>query len=364
MIKPPADLEEKKSRKERSASSPWLNCAGFTMLVLSLVLSVAALWIPWQRFDLLEKDIRQMEERYETLQELINNTWLDIHYQASLMNSPDLVKSLDPSNSYKPDQRLKSTLKKINKNEKDIQKFSASYRQLEEKLQKQIENVKKERDMRDQDKIKTREILDEIRNVSETTNNLRLAVEKIQSGVAGTRERQEENVNNITRLAANMENFSLRLSNQLTEEKIQAMIEKHESSTLQSDETELESQTSLEIETELQSLREAVSQLSSHVNHQMEDCSAKIAEEVETVNEANSGFQADLQGLDERLEELTSSMTRLSEAKEVSETLADLESRVKDQNNQLNLFIQNVVTYKKLPQMIEDLKKRLELIEN
>ena len=75
MIKPPADLEEKKSRKERSASSPWLNCAGLTMLVLSLVLSVAALWIPWQRFDLLEKDIRQMEERYETLQELINNTW-------------------------------------------------------------------------------------------------------------------------------------------------------------------------------------------------------------------------------------------------------------------------------------------------
>ena len=51
-------------------------------------------------------------------------------------------------------------MKKINKNEKDIQKFSASYRQLEEKLQKQIENVKKERDMREQDKIKTREILE------------------------------------------------------------------------------------------------------------------------------------------------------------------------------------------------------------
>ena len=30
-------------------------------------------------------------------------------------------------------------------------------------------------------------------------------------------ERQEENINNITRLAANIENFSLRLSNQLTE---------------------------------------------------------------------------------------------------------------------------------------------------
>ena len=75
MIKPPADLEDKKGRKARSGSSPWMNCAGFTMLVLSLVLSVAALWIPWQRFDLLDRDLRQMETRYEVLQELINNTW-------------------------------------------------------------------------------------------------------------------------------------------------------------------------------------------------------------------------------------------------------------------------------------------------
>ena len=128
------------------------------------------------------------------------------------------------------------------------------------------------------------------------------------------------------------------------------MIEKHESTTLQSDETELERQTSLEIETQLQSLRETVSQLSSHVNHQMEDCSAKIAEEVKTVNEANSGFQTELQGLDERLEKLTGNISRLSEAKEVSETLADLESRVKDQNNQLNLFIQTYLTRDNIPQ--------------
>ena len=73
MIKPPA--EDNKRSKERSQSSPWMNCAGFTMLVLSLVLSVAALWIPWQRFDLLDRDLRQMETRYEALQELINNTW-------------------------------------------------------------------------------------------------------------------------------------------------------------------------------------------------------------------------------------------------------------------------------------------------
>ena len=49
---------------------------------------------------------------------------------------------------------------KINKNEKDIQDFSASHRQLEEKLQKQIENLNQEKELRDQDRIKTREIVE------------------------------------------------------------------------------------------------------------------------------------------------------------------------------------------------------------
>ena len=50
-------------------------------------------------------------------------------------------------------------MRKINKNEKDIKKFSLSHKQLEEKLQKQIENLNKEKELRDQDKVKTREIL-------------------------------------------------------------------------------------------------------------------------------------------------------------------------------------------------------------
>ena len=142
---------------------------------------------------------------------------------------------------------------------------------------------------------------------------------------------------------------------------------KHEADLL-SDESdfssELESQTSLDVESKLQSLGEAVSQLSSQVNHQVEECSAKIAEEVKTVKNANSEFQTDLQGVEKNLEDLTKRISRLSEAKEVSETLTDLEKRVKDQNNKLNQFIQNVVTLKKLPQMVEDLKKRLKQIEN
>ena len=150
-------------------------------------------------------------------------------------------------------------------------------------------------------------------------------------------------------------------------EKILALIVKHESAQ-KSDESdfssELESQTSLDVETELQTLGESVSQLSSQVNHQMEECSAKITEEVKTVNDANSEFQSNLDGVQKKLEDLTERLSRLSDVKEVSETLSDLQNRVKTQNNKLNQFIQNVVTLKKLPQTVEDLKKRLEVIEN
>ena len=72
MIKPPPDTEQKK--RERCQSSPCPNYAGLTMLIITLVLSVAALWIPWQRFALLEKDIQMMEARYEELLEIINKT--------------------------------------------------------------------------------------------------------------------------------------------------------------------------------------------------------------------------------------------------------------------------------------------------
>ena len=142
---------------------------------------------------------------------------------------------------------------------------------------------------------------------------------------------------------------------------------KHESALLSDSSdarVELESQTSLAVETELQSLGQTVSNLSSQLNHQVEECSAKLAEEVKTVNEANSEFQSDLQGVQKELEDLTDSISRLSKAKEVSETLTDLKNRVKDQNNKLNQFIQNVLPLKKLPQMVEDLKKRFELMKN
>ena len=110
MIKPPADSDDRRNslepRSSSSSSSSWMNCAGLTMLVLSLVLSVAALWIPWQRFGELEGEIHQMEARYEEMMKMINSTREeDITFQQSLIKSPELLKSLD-SASQESDELL------------------------------------------------------------------------------------------------------------------------------------------------------------------------------------------------------------------------------------------------------------------
>ena len=54
----------------------------------------------------------------------------------------------------------KATWKKIFKNEKNLQKVLSSQKELEEKLQKQIQALDRQKELRDGDKLETRKILE------------------------------------------------------------------------------------------------------------------------------------------------------------------------------------------------------------
>ena len=71
-----------------------------------------------------------------------------------------------------------------------------------------------------------------------------------------------------------------------------------------------------------------------------------------------------MEELDEKLTALDERISLLSGRQEVSATVEDLESRVKSLNIKLNMFVQNVVAVKTLPQIVENLKKRLKSVEN
>ena len=66
MLKP--DSEDGKSTK---GSSSWVNCLGMTLLVISLTMAVAALWIPWERLNKLDRMTRENKDNFEQLQRLI-----------------------------------------------------------------------------------------------------------------------------------------------------------------------------------------------------------------------------------------------------------------------------------------------------
>lgn len=312
----------------------------------------------------MESDIQQMEERYQHLMEILNNTRQEISYQESLMNSPELVKSLDSASS-ESDETLKATWKKIFKNEKNMQKVLSSQKELEEKLQKQIQALDRQKELRDGDKLETRKILDDIKNVMLNSNKLELSVERSQQGLEQITAMQEETANNLTRLADRLDTF--KVNTDQVEENLKNMMLSHQEAQLANERewsTKFKQDTKLKIEDEVQSLMEIVSQLSSQFDDQVNECSAKLEQKLQSISEDKSKLQVDVQELDRKLEGLDKSIQRLSENQEASETVVDLESRVKDLNLKLNQFVQNVLAVKTLPQIVDNLKKRLKSIEN
>ena len=119
-----------------------------------------------------------------------------------------------------------------------------------------------------------------------------------------------------------------------------------------------------EIEKKVQALRETVSKVSGHIDNQVETWSEKVEQKIQSVADDNSKWQRDMEELDEKLTALDERISLLSGRQEVSATVEDLESRVKSLNVKLNMFVQNVVAVKTLPQIVENLKKRLKSVEN
>jgi len=107
-----------------------------------------------------------------------------------------------------------------------------------------------------------------------------------------------------------------------------------------------------------------VSKVSSHIDDQVETWSEKVEQKIQSVADDNSKWQRDMEKLDEKLADLDERIGLLSGRQEVSATVEDLESRVKSLNIKLNQFVQNVVAVKSLPQIVENLKKRLKSVEN
>ena len=66
------ESQDGKSRNQES-SPWWLSCICMTLLVMSITLSVAALWIPWERLNKVNEEMRLLKENYLKIEEILNN---------------------------------------------------------------------------------------------------------------------------------------------------------------------------------------------------------------------------------------------------------------------------------------------------
>jgi len=208
-------------------------------------------------------------------------------------------------------------------------------------------------------------ISSDIKNVMLNSNKLELSVERSQQGLEQITAMQEVTANNLTRLADRLDTF--KVNTDQVEENLKNMMLSHQEAQLANERewsTKFKQDTKLKIEDEVQSLMEIVSQLSSQFDDQVNECSAKLEQKLQSISEDKSKLQVDVQELDRKLDGLDKSIQLLLENQEASETVVDLESRVKDLNLKLNQFVQNVLAVKTLPQIVDNLKKRLKSIEN
>ena len=81
----------------------------------------------------------------------------------------------------------------------------------------------------------------------------------------------------------------------------------------------LRENTSTDLENEMYSLKETIVQISSQVDDQVNECSAKIDQKVRSLAETNSEFQREIQGLETKLDGLDESIQKLSQTKQISE---------------------------------------------
>ena len=68
MLKQDSDDEKNKG----SGSGPMLSCLCMTIIIMSLTLSVAALWIPWDRWSKLNMEMQTMQDNYHHIELLVN----------------------------------------------------------------------------------------------------------------------------------------------------------------------------------------------------------------------------------------------------------------------------------------------------
>lgn len=362
MLKP--DKSENKPRNS-SESSPVFNCLYMTLIMLSLTLSVAALWIPWDRINQLNDQMITLRENYHHMELLVNlsrSSFIDDDNTTNLAekkeNLNDLVMKFDKNISDSEDNlktlvfRLITALtKRIHENEVDFDKLTRNISSFEASL------VDAETRLSEQDKLdsearnQTRQLIKQVQVLNEKLNEVETETRRKEEEALDLQNKIHEISNNFNE--ARLSTKQLQLNTDSLEENILAKVNlmmlnateegQKLTSTLQN---KIESL----LKTKEVQLNETIENLNIEVSNQMKQCEEQFKESSSKDLEAE--VDQKLAVVTEKIDMISSSVTNATTISNLGKTVENLSGRVNDFSDKINQIVQNFMIVKSLSKMV------------
>lgn len=367
MLKP--ESEDGKSTKGSSSSS-WVNCLVMTLLVISLTMAVAALWIPWERLNKLDRMTRENKDNFEQLQRLIlqiNGTSpsdslsakAELLKSASLELERDIVKENDNLHEMVADIE-----DKLEHNEKEYNSLLKSQKLMQEKLE-QFQKLYEERVKEEGKESKqTGDVLKQVRELS-------LKLNELEAKSRTTEITSEANEATILKVNDKMASLEKELRNLSIDE---IGLEGKSNSFVMEEITKLENYTRQGI-AEIQqgtfemvqsnqiALETRVAEFASNAETKMGICRDEVKEKIAQFENSKENIESKIEDVDDKLEKIQKNFNALIKQKDLGDNVENLQSRVNNITNKMNLFVQNVLMVKNTQNMVNDIQKRIDFLE-
>jgi len=367
MLKP--DSEDGKSTKGTSSSS-WVNCLVMTLLVISLTMAVAALWIPWERLNKLDRMTRENKHNFEQLQRLIlqingTSTSDSLSVKAELLKSVSLGLERDILEENNNIHELVADISdKLKHNEKIYESLSKSQKLVEEKLQQLQELYEEGVKEEGTEKQQTEDVLKKVRELSLKLNELetKLRTTKSKSGeneatIQKANERLSSLENELMNLSIDEDGLEGKTSSFVMEEI--AKLENYTRHWI----AELQQGTFEMVQSNQIAFEAGFAEFASNAETKMGICRDEVKEKIEKFENSRENTKSRLGDMEDKLEEINNNFDYIIQQKDLGENVEKLKSRVNNITNKMNLFVQNVLMVKNTQNMVNDIQKRIDFLE-
>jgi len=378
------ESDDEKSRNEES-SPWWLSCICMTLLVMSITLSVAALWIPWERLNKVNEEMRLLKENFVRMEELINSTKfitqepsgedpntqipsiksLENDYKVDLIESlTEEVQGIFGEKERKLEDLIEGLTKRLHGSEMDIDYLTKNQTVLEDKVINVQELINAKEREGQWERNETGNFLRSLQDVTNRINHLEAHTNQMYAEVEGNK---EELISIWDQLAGVEQALgAIDVDEDAITENIQRMIVKSinqmQDNTVEWM-TNFEANTSQHILDQQKLLEDMIRDVSQNVDAKTKEISAEVEAQWLKLSTFEQRITDESSKLEERFDVIDAAMNNLTVSADLGSTVSKLSKNVGGLTEKMNQYIQNVLIIKSLPQIVNGLEKRIDALD-